>query len=441
MGSIESTATRIVARLRAAGHEAYWVGGCVRDRLLGVALKDIDIATCAPPGAIAGLFDEVRFVGATFGVSIVVEDGHHFEVAAFRREGRYLDRRRPESVVAGTLEDDVYRRDFTCNALYYDPVDDRIIDFVGGRADIRDGLLRCVGDPWKRFDEDALRLLRAVRFSSRLGFRIVPETEAALRELAPTIIAISPERCRGELTSILVNANRERAFRMMDEYGLLEELLPEITAMHGVEQSPSAHPEGDVFEHTMLVLRNLVSDDPVTCWAALLHDVGKPATHEFSGGRHRFYGHEHVGARIAREVLRRFRFSRAETDRVCAVVDRHMRFLTAPEWNPSTMRRFIAAPTIEADLEVHRSDSLSSDGSLAAYEIVRDALVESRQARQATVPPALIDGNDLIAMGYEPGPAFSDVLEALRDAQLDGEVSGEEEARAWVAAWFASGEG
>ena len=425
---LEHEARAIVRRLRENGHRAWWVGGCVRDRLLGVPLKDIDIATDARPERIECLFDEVRLVGASFGVCLVIRGDHHFEVATFRRDGQYIDQRHPESVEYGTPEQDAQRRDFTINALLYDPETDEVIDFAGGRGDMERRLLRTVGDPRARFEEDALRLLRAIRFAARLDFEIEESTWQALVDLAPAIAFVSPERQRDELTRMVMADTPSRAMHLMDRAGLLGILLPEISAMKGIEQGERYHPEGDVFVHTLLCLDKLEERTPVTCWATLLHDVGKPPTFERSEGKLRFYGHDKVGAEMAEGICLRFRFSNEAARRISQIVGRHMRFMTAGEWKRSTMRRFLAAGTIEEDLAIHKADCLGSFGGLASYDLVKNALEEFRSRDEPPLPPPLISGRDLIEMGFKPGPRFAVILGEVQEHQLNGDIETRAEA-------------
>lgn len=436
--SLDSAALALVHHLRRNGHTALWVGGCVRDRLLGLPLKDIDIATEARPERLAELFDGVRLVGAQFGVALVPCEGHWFEVATFRRDGRYVDLRRPESVTFGSLEDDARRRDFTINALYFDPVDDRVIDLVGGRDDLAARRVRTVGDPAARFGEDALRLLRAVRFAARLGFEIDPPTWSAIVERAATAAALAPERVRDELTAMLTGPAPGRALRLLDDSGLLAVVLPEVLALKGCAQSPDWHPEGDVFVHTLLALDHLDPRTPLAAWGTLLHDIAKPATrYVWPDGRITFYGHERVGADMAEAICTRLRFSADDTAHVAALVARHMRFMSAAEWNRATMRRFLAADTIDDDLAVHRADCLASHGNLSAWRLVSAELAARRSGPGVELPPPLVTGSDLIAMGHKPGPGFRFVLEQLAEAQLNGELTDREQALAQVSLfWF-----
>ncbi len=438
MKDLNSAAFELVTVLRDAGHEVWQVGGCVRDRLLGHELKDIDIATDARPEKVAVLFEDVRLVGAGFGVCLVRLGTWTLEVATFRKDGRYIDHRHPENVEYGTLEEDARRRDFTINALYYDPVDDVVRDLTDGRADLEAKRIRTVGEPAKRFNEDALRLLRAVRFAAGLGFEIEPDTWSAMCQLASTIRHISPERQRDELTRMLTGPDPSRAFRLLDESGLLVELLPEVVALHGVEQGKRFHPEGDVFEHTMLCLENLENRSTVRAWAMLLHDIGKPRTFQRREGRITFYQHEHVGAEMAGEICRRFRFSSEETRRICDIVSRHMKFINTAGWKASTLRRFIAADTIEDDLAVHRADVLSSHGMLSAWEHITRAMQRHRdpESGRSGLPAPLVTGDDLLAVGYKPGPIFKTILDRVQEEQLDGNISNREEALEFVRSHF-----
>lgn len=429
---MEQAATTVVARLREAGHTAYFVGGCVRDRLLALPVKDIDIASSARPEEVARLFEDVRFVGASFGVSLVRVEGFCFEVTTFRRDGRYLDHRHPESVSYGTIEDDAARRDFTVNALYHDPLEDQTIDLVGGVEDLNAKVLRAVGEPTKRFREDALRLLRAIRFATRLGFEVEKQTWSALCDQAPTIQFVSAERQRDELTAMLSGPSPVRAIALLDRSNLLHWLLPEIEAMKGVEQGKQYHPEGDVFVHTCLVLEKLEPRTPETAWAALLHDVGKPPTADTSRGKFTFYDHDKVGATMAVEILSRLRFSNDFIEHVSDVVRRHMMFKNITDMRQSTLRRFLAAPTIETDLAVHRADCLGSHGMLSNWEYANSAIKKLGEQSTPKLPDPLLRGDDLLAMGMKPGPALGDLLREAMDLQLEGEFADREHALAWA---------
>lgn len=432
--SLLEGAREVAARLRADGHRALFVGGCVRDLLLGLPIKDIDIATDARPEEVVEVFPDSRLVGAKFGVVLTMHRGHQFEIATFRADGRYIDHRHPLAVSYGTIEDDARRRDFTINALYQEPDTGRIIDLAAGEQDLRARLIRCVGEPRERFKEDALRLLRAVRFAARFDFQIEAPTRAAMEELAPTIQYISAERQRDELTAMLAGNAPARALSLLDQTGLLEWLLPEVSAMKGVEQGKEYHPEGDVYAHTLRVLENLQPRTAVNAWAALLHDVGKPSTFQRdpASGKITFYEHQAVGARIACQILERFRFSGDETEAICAIVERHMQFMHVRQMRESTLRRFIGSQTIESDLAVHRADCLASHGVLDHWQFVRDKMGEFANRREPIIPKPLLSGDDLIALGYAPGPLMGRILRQAQELQLEGELRTKEEALYWA---------
>jgi len=429
---MEATATRLVERLRSAGHEAFFAGGCVRDMLLGREARDIDIATSAKPEEVQKLFPRTVAVGAQFGVIVVLEDDWDFQVATFRSDGIYKDGRHPESVSFTTAEGDAKRRDFTVNGLFYDPVEMRVIDHVGGVADLRAGLLRCIGNPVERFSEDKLRLIRCVRFSASLGFQIEDKTWKAVCEMAPQITIVSAERLRDELVKIFTHPSRVQGFDLLDASGLLEILLPEVTRMKGCEQPPDFHPEGDVFVHTRLMLSLLPPEVSVPLvFSVLLHDTGKPATFRRDDtGRIRFNGHENVSTDITTKIFGRLRFSNAETEATAVCVKNHMSFKDVKNMRTATLKRFLARPTIEDEMELHRVDCLGSHGLLDNHEFLRSKQVEFSNA--PLIPPPLITGRDLISSGYKPGPLFKKILDAVEAMQLDGLVSTPEEALAWV---------
>ena len=425
-----STAREIALTLRAQGNQAFFVGGCVRDLLLGRPAKDFDIVTDARPDEVTRLFPSANLVGAHFGVVLVRSGGHTIEVATFRSEGAYSDGRHPDAVVFETEPaKDVMRRDFSINALLLDPETDDVLDFVGGRADLEAGIIRAIGTPHRRFEEDHLRMLRAIRFAARLGFTIEPGTLAAIRELAPQIHSVSPERVRDELIRILTEGGARRGFELLDESGLLHELLPEIERMKGVQQPPQFHPEGDVWIHTLMMLEGLEHPTPELALGVLLHDVGKPPTFRMAD-RIRFDGHPEVGVGIAKEILSRLRFPNDTIDQVLQLVANHMRFMDAPKMNSSTLKRFLRMERFEEHLALHRLDCLSSNGRLATWEFVKAKLDElpPEQLR----PPRLITGEDLIAAGYQPGPLMKVMLNAVEDAQLEGAIATAEEALALV---------
>jgi poly(A) polymerase len=498
----------VIARLRAAGHEAYLAGGCVRDLLLGRAPSDYDVATSATPDVVLGLFDRTFAVGAHFGVVLVAHDeGDSYfttEVATFRSDGAYSDGRHPDAVrYTISAEEDVRRRDFTINGLLLDPlamlgesappfsaqdagtdelheprdasfgpplrgshstqgdcsqgsvrrgglhpglfsrgpsgaglVRNAVIDYVGGVADLEAGLIRAIGNAAERFEEDRLRMLRAVRFAARLGFALEPATATAICALAPRLASVSRERVRDELTRMLTEGHARRAFQLLDETGLLAEVLPEIARMKGVEQPPQYHPEGDVWVHTLGLLAQLDPGCSMTlAWGALLHDVGKPPTFRRAPDRIRFDGHVDVGVAMASEICRRFRFSNDETHQILALVENHMRFADTERMKTSTLKRFLRLDGFDEHLALHRMDCLAGSGNLDHWEFVRsrrDAMPE-----EIVRPAPLITGRELIAAGYAPGPAFKPMLRAVEDAQLEGTIQTAEEALHLVKERFA----
>ena len=429
---MEATATRLVERLRAAGHEAFFAGGCVRDMLLGKEAHDIDIATSAKPEEVQHLFPRTVAVGAAFGVIVVLEDDFEFQVATFRSDGAYKDGRHPESVSFTTAEGDAKRRDFTVNGLFYDPIEKKIIDHVGGESDLKAGILRSIGNPEERFSEDKLRLIRCIRFGASLGFQIEEETWKAVCRMAPQITVVSAERLRDELVKIFTHPSRVRGFDLLDASGLLEILLPEVTHMKGCEQPPDFHPEGDVFVHTRLMLSLLPPEVSVPLvFSVLLHDTGKPGTfRRDETGRIRFNGHESVSAEITTTIFERLRFSNAETEATVVGVKNHMSFKDVKNMRVATLKRFLARPTIEDEMELHRVDCLGSHGLLDNHDFLRDKQVEFSNA--PLIPPPLITGRDLISSGYKPSPLFKKILDAVEAMQLEGAVTTPEEALAWV---------
>lgn len=422
-------ATDICATLRAKGHRAVLVGGCVRDRILNVSPKDYDVATSATPEEIAQLFEGVISVGAQFGVQMLVRPEGTFEVATFRKDGPYLDGRHPTHVEFCDMEGDARRRDFTINALFLDPETNEVIDYVGGQDDIRDGVIRCVGDPVTRFEEDTLRLLRAVRFAARLDYTIDQDTYDAILLRANTIHACSPERIRDELQKILIEGNANRGFQLLDTTGLLHEVLPEIAAMKGIEQPPEFHPEGDVFVHTLLLLKSLDAPTPTLALAALLHDVGKPLTQTFED-RIRFNNHDKVGARESEKICRRLHFSNAVTERVGWLVEQHMRVAATPDMRPSKLKRLVREEGFGELLSLFRLDCMASHGTLDTYDWLHD--YAENLPDEELRPDLLITGNDLIAEGYRPGPQFADMLKQVEDGQLEESLTTRAEALAFV---------
>ena len=427
-------ARQIVTKLKASGHQAYFVGGCVRDLLLGGEPKDYDIATDARPTEITALFPESGLVGAHFGVVLVRASGAQVEVATFRSDHAYVDGRHPVSVeFENDPRQDVLRRDFTINALLLDPDRDEVLDFTGGRDDLRNRLVRAIGDPETRFREDHLRLLRAVRFAARLDYEIETGTKAAIRRLHDLILKVSAERIRDELVRILTEGSARRGFELLDETGLLAEILPEVAAMKGVAQPPEYHPEGDVWIHTLLLLEKLQNPSPALAMGALLHDVGKPPTFRVAE-RIRFDGHVEKGVELATAIMNRLRFSNEQIRQATALVANHMRFKDVPQMKESTLKRFLRLENFPEHLELHRLDCLSSHGHLDHYELMKQKWEELSPSELK--PPPLITGEDLIAAGYEPGPAFARILAAVEDAQLESRIRTQGDALALVRANF-----
>jgi len=441
-------AAEIVSTLRQQGHQAYLAGGCVRDLLLSRKPADYDVATDATPQQVMQIFPQTYAVGEQFGVVLVPqteasgatgvparpsERGERaVEVATFRSDAGYSDGRHPDEVrFTKDPREDVQRRDFTINGMMLDPTTNEVLDFVGGRDDLKAGIIRAIGDPERRFTEDKLRMLRAVRFAARFDYKIDPATRAAIQRLAPKIHQVSCERVREELTKMLTEGQARRAFELLDTNGLLREVLPEIAAMKGVEQPPQYHPEGDVFVHTLLLLEKLPAGASKTlAWGALLHDVGKPSTFRIAPDRIRFDGHVEVGVKMAAEILRRLRFSNHETDLILALVNNHMRFGAVQRMKQSTLKKLLRLPAFEEHLELHRIDCLSSHGQLDAYEYTQEQL--RSLPPEAIRPAPLITGRDLIEAGYEPGPRFKQVLTAVEDAQLEGRLASRDAAMAYV---------
>jgi poly(A) polymerase len=430
-------AESIVERLRAEGYDTYFAGGCVRDLLLGQAPSDFDVATSAHPDAVLKMFPRTFSVGAHFGVILVADelDGQQIvtEVATFRSDGAYSDGRRPESVrFSENAEEDVVRRDFTINGMLLDPQTGTVLDFVGGRDDLAAKLIRAIGDPSQRFEEDKLRMLRAVRFAARLDFEIEARTESAIRSLASQIHLVSRERIRDELTRMLTEGRARRVFELLDRTGLLKEVLWEIDRLHGVQQPPEFHPEGDVWTHTLILLQQLPAGvSPTLAWGALLHDVGKPATFQRGPGRIRFNGHVEVGVRITEDILRRLRFSNEETAQIVALVENHMRFGDVERMKASTLKRFFRLNDFPEHLALHKMDVLASHGGLELYNFAKAKYEEIPQ--EEVRPVLLLTGQDLIEAGHKPGPEFKRLLAMAEDAQLEGRIHTKEEALKLIA--------
>ncbi len=451
MSIAQQHATKIVRMLRERGYQAYLAGGCVRDLLLGREAADYDVATDATPQQVMQIFPQTFAVGAQFGVVLVpFAEGDQagaggdarrsmskvIEVATFRSDLGYSDGRHPDEVrFSRDPREDAQRRDFTINGMMLDPVTKEVLDFVGGRTDLAAGVVRAIGDPERRFSEDKLRMLRAVRFAARFEYQIDPATFSAIHHLAKQIHQVSRERIREELSKMLTEGRARRAFQLLDQSGLLEQVLPEISAMKGVEQPPQFHPEGDVFVHTLLLLDKLPAGSSKTlAWGALLHDVGKPPTFRVAADRIRFDGHVEIGVKMAAEICRRLRFSNDETEQILALVVNHMRFADVKRMKESTLKKFLRLPEFDEHLELHRIDCLSSHGQLSSYDYAQAQL--HSLPPEAIRPKPLITGRDLIEAGYEPGPRFKEILTAVEDAQLEGRLATSEAAIAFVAREF-----
>jgi poly(A) polymerase len=447
---LKDFATSVVQTLREHGYEAYLVGGCVRDLLLDREPADYDVATSATPREVMRIFPRTYAVGEQFGVVLVPApetessadaspNAAHaglIEVATFRADLGYSDGRHPDEVrFTKSAREDVQRRDFTINGLLLDPATGEVLDYVGGQADLKTGIIRAVGDPELRFDEDKLRMLRALRFAARFSYEIEPATFAAIRKLAQEVSQVSRERVRDELTKMLTEGHARQAFLLLDSTALLPEVLPEIGKMKGVEQPPEFHPEGDVFVHTLLALDSLPQPCPATlAWGTLLHDVGKPATFRRAPDRIRFDDHVHVGVKIAEGICQRLRFSNQDTGQILALVANHMRFGYVRQMKDSTFKRFIRLPHFEQHLALHRADVLASYGDPDLYEFTKERMASIPPA--AIRPEALLSGDDLIAMGYAPGPKFKEILAAVEDEQLDGRIAGRDDAVLFVKRQF-----
>jgi poly(A) polymerase len=428
-------ATRIVLQLRSAGYEAYFVGGCVRDFVMGVIPDDYDIVTSALPDQVMTLFNRTVAIGAKFGVVAVVVEGHSYEVATFRSDDIYIDGRRPSDVHFTCAKEDVFRRDFTVNGLLMDPVTGEITDYVDGIADIGEKIIRTIGDPDQRFKEDHLRMLRAIRFTANLNFDLDSSTQEAVAKNVAQIKTISAERIQDELGKLLTRGGARRGLELMAQTGMMREILPEVDAMQGVEQPPRFHPEGDVWQHTLIMMEILSSENktrvnPVLSWGVLLHDVGKPVSRsEDENGVH-FYGHAKQGERIADEIMQRLKFSRAHRETVLNLIGQHMNFMNVQKMRPSRLKRFLRMPDFDLHLELHRLDCLASHGMLDNYEFCRNQL--ENLTVEELHPPRLLGGDDLIALGFSPGKIIGEILRALEDEQMEGRISSRDDAIIFV---------
>lgn len=427
-GSLFDGAFNIVKKLQGQGHKAFFVGGCVRDSLLGRDLHDIDIVTSAIPDEVMRIFPHNHPIGEAFGIITVPENGHCYEIATLREERGYADGRHPDDI--SYTDDpllDAKRRDFTVNGMFFDPVNDVLLDYFGGREDLDRGILRTIGSAYERFSEDYLRILRAVRFTVKLGFDIDPEIFDAINKLRQNLKSLSMERIREEFNKILTGPNPSRAFRIMFESGILTETVPELAAMYGVPQPKKHHPEGDVFTHTMLMLDHMAIPSVELGWSILLHDIAKPCTLSIDDeGTEHFYGHEHQGAEMALIILEKLKFSRASIDMICSAVKNHMRFAHVHEMKTAKWKRLMADPNFPLELELHRIDCISSHGKIDNYLLSLDRTIGL--GNRIELPKPFLAGRDLIAIGIKPGPFMGRILKELLDLQLEGNIQSAEEA-------------
>jgi poly(A) polymerase len=431
--SPRDSATHLAHLLVKAGHTAYFAGGCVRDKLLGHEPKDYDIATSATPAEVLKLFPGSNEVGAHFGVVIAKHSGHHIEIATFRTDGSYKDGRRPETVTFSTPEEDSKRRDFTINGLFEDPETGEVIDHVGGLPDLDAKVVRAIANPTDRFREDSLRLLRAVRFSTTLGFPIESATLNAIKENAHLLDKLPPERIRDELSKTIVHPNRRKGLELLVDTGLIDHFLPEILPLIGCEQPPEWHPEGDVYTHTCIMLEMLEKDAPLSlCLATLLHDIAKPPTQTFDeeAGRIRFNGHDALGAEMTETILSRLKYPNAVIRDATHMVSRHMQFMNVQQMRKAKLKRFMSEPTFSQEMELHRVDCASSNGFTDNYDFLNAKAGEF--SSEPLIPAPLVTGKDLIAMGLQPGPRFKQILEEAQTAQLEGKITSREEALEFI---------
>ncbi len=434
-------AKEVVTELREAGHKSYCVGGCARDTLLGIAPYEYDITTSATPDEICEIFPHTVPIGASFGVILVIMGKYQFEVATFRKDQSYTDGRHPDSVVYSNNEqEDVLRRDFTINGMLYDPISEEVIDYVDGISDVNSKIVRTIGDPYLRFNEDKLRMMRAIRFSARYKFELDLDTFHAIEELAADITQVSSERIRDEILKIITQPNPGHGIRMLSESGLLKYVLPDVEVMRGVEQPPEFHPEGDVFVHTCLVLDKLFEDQsgvvsPELAMAALLHDVGKPPTFSVSD-RIRFNGHDRLGADMSKTICKELKFSKKQIEIIYALIKEHLKFKDVFKMKKSTLKRFIGMPNFEEHMALHLADCKASHGMTQAYDFIMEKFDEFED--EEIKPTPLLSGKELIEMGYEPGPLFTEILDYVEEAQLEGTIQNTEEAKHLVTEKYSS---
>lgn len=424
------TAAAIVEHLKSNGYRSYLAGGCVRDFVMNQKPKDFDIATAATPDEITGLFRRTVPLGARFGVIIIIKDRAQYEVATFRTDHGYSDGRRPDKVCFSSPEEDARRRDFTLNGMFFDPAEKKVIDYVDGQKDIDRRIIRAIGSADERFSEDRLRMLRAVRFSARFNFSIEKNTMEAIRKHRREIRSVSPERLREEITKMLTDPNPGKAFRCLRETGLLQEVLPEVDDMVGVNQPPQYHPEGDVFEHTCLMLDGLKSPSEVLAWSVLLHDVGKPPTYREASDRIRFHNHNRVGAKITERICRRLRFSNDMRDAIFTCVDNHMNFMNVQVMRQSTLKKLLRRLTFRDELALHKLDCQASHGDLSNWAFLTEKASTFKE--QEIRPDPVINGEDLIKAGYKPGPVFKEMLSGVENMQLENKIHTRKEAINWI---------
>jgi len=421
---------RIIHTLHDKGYEAYLAGGCVRDLIMGIMPKDYDIATSASPEIIKKLFKKTLSIGAKFGVTIVVEENIPFEITTFRSDVSYEDGRHPTAIEFSNIENDAKRRDFTVNGLYYDIKEKKIIDLIGGQNDIKNKLIRCIGNSDERFEEDSLRLLRAIRFSVQLGFEIEKSTFESIKAKAPLILRISKERIKDEITKSLTSKTPGKAIRLLDSTGLLKYIFPDVCKMKGVEQPLPFHPEGDVFTHTLIMLDNLENPQIELAMAVLLHDIGKPLTYCKASDRIRFNNHDTVGAEIAEKICKELTFSNEKCKIISCLIREHLKFKDVKKMRLATLKRFLGIENFPLHLELHRLDCISSHNDLSSYNFCKEKLEEfSKSIRKI---PKLVNGNDLIELGFIPGPIFSKILKDVEDQCLEGKINDKEKAITFI---------
>ena len=440
MNEREQHARRIVERLVDSGFRAVFAGGCVRDRILGVESKDYDIATDARPEVVQKMFDRTVAVGAKFGViCVALDEGRdHEAVATFRADAEYTDGRRPSSVRFGAIEEDAIRRDFTINGMFYDPIADRLIDLVDGMRDLRAGVIRAIGNPDERFEEDHLRILRAARFAARFNFTIDAATLAAMKRAAPKIVDIAAERIGDEIVRMMTEGAAARAMDLMMDSGLMQIILPEVVQMRGCEQQANFHPEGDVYTHTRIGVAMLPAGCTETvAFGILLHDIAKPKSRAVVGEKITFYGHTDDGAVMAANMLApRLKRSRAVQERVAYLVKNHLKLCMAPRMRPSTLKRMLAEEGFDELMDVAFMDAMASSSDLGFWHFCRRAMTTMTPAEIR--PPRLIGGEDLKQLGFTPGPRFKEILKDVEDHQLDGALETREAALEYVRAHYAA---